>query len=262
MGQFDSPTEAAIARLKGEDLSKSPVGNVSEKALNLSGILLEMVGFSGASKVTGLLSALKKLAVNKDEANLSYIAEAILDDLKCLYRMNEEMKNKVEDVLSSERLDPIVANAILHATRTNIETRLKRLAHIIAHGVKEDDLEPESLDDMMRAAVELTEGDIVLLKAIYEKQIGLLRTGAYLSAEWSQQVSANWSMHFNHLDSPEFLHVRSSLARLQSLGLVAPVETMMSRNGSIAHQPFGMVLEGKKFYERLQGVATDERQAR
>jgi hypothetical protein len=27
---------------------------------------------------------------------------------------------------------------------------------------------------------------------------------------------------------------------------------MMARDGSIAHQPFGLLLEGKKFYERLQ----------
>jgi len=51
---------------------------------------------------------------------------------------------------------------------TSVKDRLKRLARIVVNGVKEGDLEPESLDDMMRAATELSEPDISLLKELYE----------------------------------------------------------------------------------------------
>ena len=261
MSQLDSETDAALAQLDREELSTMPGGEFAQ----IIGDLLALIGTGGLWAVAGgtsnLLLKVRRLAGASYASNLIFAITAVRNDLEFLCERHAELRERIESLRTDPKFAKAVAALALHAMHTSVKDRLKRIARIAVNGVKEDDLEPESLDDMMRAAVELTEGDIVLLRAIYEKQIGLLRTGAYLSAEWSQQVAANWSMHFNHLDSPEFLHVRSSLARLQSLGLVAPVETMMSRNGSIAHQPFGMVLEGKKFYERLQDLATDDRQA-
>ena len=72
MGQFDSPTEAALARFKSEALSSSPVDGAAEKGANLFGMILEAIGFKGTSAGIGFLSALKNLAANKDEANLIY----------------------------------------------------------------------------------------------------------------------------------------------------------------------------------------------
>jgi hypothetical protein len=258
MGQFDSPTEAALSILKSEDRASSPVGGKVEKFANLGGILLEAVGFTGASGGIGFLGALKNLAANKDEANLIYFGDALIEDIRRLYRLCEELKQQFDKSINSPQFSAAVANATLHITRTNVENRLKRLALLITNGVKEADIEPESLDDMMRAAAELKDRDISLLKAIYDKQADLLKEGLYLSSEWSQQVAANWSMHFEQLDSRQHTETRGSLARLQSFGFIAPVETMMTRNGSIAHQPFGLLLEGKKFYERLQEIAVQQ----
>jgi hypothetical protein len=64
-----------------------------------------------------------------------------------------------------------------------------------------------------------------------------------------------WAMHFANLDTRQHVATRASLMRLQSMGLIAAVETMMTRDGSIAHQPFGLLLEGKKFYERLEAIS-------
>jgi hypothetical protein len=123
------------------------------------------------------------------------------------------------------------------------------------NGVKENDLDSESLDDMMRAAVELKEVDIQLLRKLCESQAGLLASHKSLSSEWSQQVAFGWSNSFSFLDSPEWRGSRGSLARLQANGLVQEVRTMMTPTGRMGTQPFGLLPEGKRFYERLQEIA-------
>jgi hypothetical protein len=56
MGQFDSPTEAALARIKSEASSSSPVDPVVDKIANPGGMILEGIGFKGASAGVGFLS--------------------------------------------------------------------------------------------------------------------------------------------------------------------------------------------------------------
>jgi hypothetical protein len=258
MGQFDSSTEAALARLKSESLSSSPVDGKVEKVATLGGIILEAIGFTGASASVRFLSTLKSLAANKDESNLIYFGDALIDDIRRLYRLCEELKDKFDDRINSPEFNSVVANATLHITRTNVENRLKRLAHLIANGVKENDLEPENLDDMMRAVVELKDSDIILLGKIYDSQALLLNSYRTLSSEWCQQVASSWSNSFTFLDSPTQRESRSSLTRLQSEGLIQEVRTMMTPTGDLRTDPFGLLPEGKKFYERLQEIAVQK----
>jgi len=60
------------------------------------------------------------------------------------------------------------------ALRTTQADTTQEVALILANGVKEDDLGPEGLDDMMRAAVELKEADIRTAKRIYDSQIRII----------------------------------------------------------------------------------------
>lgn len=256
MGQFDSPSEAALARIKSENLSSSPVNGSVDKISNLGGFILEAIGVTGASGGIGFLTALKNLAANKDEANLIYFGDALIDDIRRLYRLYEELKQRFDERINSPEFSVIVANATLHITRTNVESRLKRLAHLIANGVKEDDLEPENLDDMMRAAVELTDWDVIVLSKMYDSQKQLLSSRNW-SSGWTEQVGhiwTNWNQIFG-LGEEQHLKLRPALSRLQSLGLIAEAQTNFVKDGSLARQAFGLLPEGKKFYERLQEIA-------
>ncbi|MGA2252824.1 hypothetical protein [Terracidiphilus sp.] len=258
MGQFDSPSEGALSRLKSESLSASVVDNPASSLASIGAKILELAAFTGISTLTDLLLTLKSIAAGKDEANLIYFGEALVDDFRRLYRLNEETRRILKDQLSSKEFDQAVANATLHIVRTNVEVRLKRLANLLANGVKSQDLEPESLDDMMRAAVELKDRDIELLKKLYKSQVGLLTSQQALSSDWSQQVAASWANNFSFLDASNSRDARSSLMRLQSVGLVQEVRTMMTPTGRAAAQPFGLLPDGMKFYERLQEIATSE----
>jgi hypothetical protein len=254
MGQFDFPSAGALSRVKSENASSSPVDGVVEKAANIGGMVLEAIGFRGASVGVPFLTSLKSLAAGKDEANLIYFGKALVDDLARLYSAYEKLKQEFDDRIQSPEFNAAVANATLYITRTNVEARLRRVANLIANGVRENDLELESLDDMMRTAVELQDRDISTLDKMFRSQAGLLGESFAVSSEWSAQVAPTWNNDFS-LSDGEHLGIRASLARLQSLGMIAEVRTMMTPSGSLSHQPFGLLPGGKKFCERLRQLA-------
>jgi hypothetical protein len=255
MGQFDFSSAAALARLKSDSLLASPADKAVSKVASVGSKILELAGFIGAGTLIDLIQELKNLAANKDEGNLIYFGEALVDDIRRLYQSNDETRQQVEDLLKSKEFHQAVANATLHITRTNVEIRLERVAILIANGVKSRDLEPESLDDMMRAAVELTDWDIAVLGKMYASQKHLL-LNRNSSSGWSEQIAMTWTNWNRIFDVGEDKHlrVRSALSRLQSAGLITEAQSHFVKDGSLATQAFGLLPEGMKFYERLQKI--------
>jgi hypothetical protein len=257
MSQFDTPTEAALSRFKSEELSSSPVDGAVEKVANLGGMILEAIGFKGASAGIGFLSALKNLAANKDEANLIYFGEALVDDIRRLYRLHEELRQQFDESLKSLEFNSAVANATLHITRTNIESRLKRLAHLLTNGVSNNDLEPESLDDMMRAAVELKDRDVSALKFIHSFQSEIMVKAGKWPDQWLLDVQKSWQsstfergVALQKAGSDDF-GWRSSLSRLQAFGFIIAVPANSTTN-SPGNEPYGLLPEGFIFLQRLK----------
>ncbi|AEU36317.1 hypothetical protein [Granulicella mallensis] len=257
MGQFDSPAEAALTRLKSEDLGESPVigsvGNVTGIGAKILELLVPMPGFSGLNDiVTGLMG----LAARKDLENLTYFGEAIIDDIRRLYRLGEEQRKRTESVLASTEFQVAVENATLYIVRTNLKTRLKRLANVITNAMREDDLDPEALDDMMRLAVTLTEADVVVLGIVYEMQKDML-SPENLSKQPGQRTSELtstwqrwWTRHGNNYHGLTALGFKNSCARLLAAGLVGPLPR--SYVGSPNANDLELLMDGLRFYERLQ----------
>lgn len=253
MSQFDSSSAAALAQIK-LDVSL-PVDAAVSRVAGIGSRLLELGGFLGAATLNDLIQELKKLAANKDEANLVYFGEALVDDISRLYRLNDEMRKTADELLKGKEFHQAVENATLHITRTNVEVRIQRVAILITNGVKLRDLEPDSLDDMMRAAVELTEWDIFVLGKMYDSQKQILLNQNW-SHNWSEQVGntwTNWNAIFG-VGEQQHLKLRSALARLQSIGLIAEVQTNFVKDGSLARQAFGLLPEGKRFFERISEI--------
>jgi hypothetical protein len=257
MGQYDSSTEAALTRIKSENPTASPVDDAVDKVTNLGGFILEAIGISGASGGIGFLTALKNLAVNKDESNLIYFGDALIDDIRRLYRLCEELKQRFDERINSPEFNAVVANATLYITRTNVESRLKRLAHLITNGIKENDLEPDSLDDMMRATVELKDDDIRVLDQLSREQADILSTTGKTHGDlWPDDVRRNWQKHiFNHnipgRSGQHYLDWRSSLARLSAFGFLIPVQPVQTVN-SPGHEPYGVSFQGVEFLKHLK----------
>ncbi len=226
--------------------------------MEIGGILAELVGFKGAATSSDLFSKLAQVAPAKDGANLLYFAEWVVWDLRKLYelfRQNEQKWREIEERAKSEGAGEILSSATLHVPRTNVDSRLQRLAHIFANGLDSGDLEPESTDDMMRAAVELSEWDVFVLGKMYESQ-GRYVSFGYSSHQWSEQIGIIWEEwpRIFGIGENQHLRLRSALSRLQSAGLIAEVQTNFVKDGSLARQPFGLLGEGAKFFARIREI--------
>lgn len=271
MGISGNEVSAANQQRHNEELTQSPAGDVLGSTATVAGTTVTLANSLAAGGHAGLAIAgsvvagmgivdwFRKLGTSKVNENLEALGQATEDALNRVENILKEQGTDIDEIrrrLDSEEFRNAMASASLQALRTTQQERLKRLASILANGVKDNDLSAENNDDMMRAAIELKDRDIELLGKIYKSQMGLLGAYQALSSEWSQQVTMSWPNDFSFLDAPGNRDARSSLARLQSAGLVQEVSTMMARTGTAANQPYGLLPDGSKFYERLQEIGT------
>jgi hypothetical protein len=254
MGQFDSNTDAALTQLGYEDLSSTPGGEFAE----IVGDLLMLIGAGGLWAVAGgtsnLLLKVRRLAGASYSINLIYAITAVRDDLKTLYERHETIRNRIESLQTDPKFVEAISALALRAMQTSVKDRLKRLARIVVNGVREDDIEPETLDDMMRAAVELKNRDIILLQKIYDSQNPRLDWKNLNSQNWHGSIQGIWRTFVDSgsLKSEEHLGYRSSFARLESLGLIQRIEN--AGMYGVGMDLYALLMEGKKFYERLQEI--------
>src|ERR1039458_722985 len=273
MGLPGNEVAADNQRRRMEELPESPVGGVIQKVVSVAGPALT-VGSSLATGGTaasaglavvgsvvaglGIVDWFRKLGNSKVNENLESLGQATEDALNRVEKTLREHGTSIDEIkvrIASPEFKEGMASAALQALRTTQRDRLNRMALILANSVMEKDLKSESLDDMMRAAVELTDWDDVVLGKMYESQKQILSNRNW-SSGWSEQVGhiwTNWGTIFG-LGEDQHLKVRSALSRLQSVGLVAEAQTHFVKDGSLATQAFGLLPEGKKFYERLQGI--------
>jgi hypothetical protein len=233
MSQFDLETDAALAQIKFEELSTTPEGEFVE----IIGDLLKLVGGGGPLGIAGgtsnLLLKVRRLAGASYGTNLIYTITAVRNDLATLYERYENLRERIESLQTDPKFAEAISALALQAMQTSVKGRLSRLARIVVNGVKEGDLEPESLDDMMRAAVELREPDICLLKEIYEHD----------SAK---------AMDMNETDRGriDFAERMGSVAKLQAAALVQLRTPGFGSGANIV----ALLPEGRKLYERLQEI--------
>jgi hypothetical protein len=257
MGQFDSETGAALAQLNYESLSETPGGEFAE----VIGDLLMLIGTGGLWAVAGgasnLLQKIRKLAGASYASNLIYAITAVRNDLTTLYARYENLRGRIDSLPTAPKFAEALSAVALRAMHTSVKARLKRLARIVVNGVKDDDLEAESLDDMMRAAVELKESDIAFLGQIYDSQVEEMVHQSRRKAPsfWKHNFESIWSEFINKLNPQLHLQYRSSLCRMAAVGFL--MRTDFSVNYGFGLEPHILLPEGAKFYERLQAISAE-----
>jgi hypothetical protein len=253
MGQFDSEMDAALSQVEWEEISKAPGTEFAE----IIGDIAAVVGTKGplalAGKISNLLIKVRRLAGASYTSNLIYLITAVKNDMDALYEKCEEQRERIESLGSDPRFAEAISALALRAMHTSARERLKRMARIVVNGFRENDLEPESLDDMLRAVTELTDRDILVLTRVADEQAGVtiysLATGdgtINLPREIWQKLEGQ-----KFITPQSQMIVRSSLARLQALGFGAEIQTMES-----SWLPRFLVAdEGKKFLKYLREIA-------
>lgn len=277
MGVTGNEVSAANQQRQNEEISKTPVGSVLESGTSVAGAVVALGtslasgGHTGLVMVgsvvagMGIVDWFHKLGTTKVNENLEALGQATEEALSRVEAALNEQGQSIDEIkrrLDSDELRNAMASASLQALRSTQQKRLKRLALILANGVKDDDLTSESTDDMMRAAVELTEHDILVLKSIYEMQVYFL-TSAEMKKPYNFRVDAirsRWKMWWEQEGTAYLVDggatFRSSTVRLQSAGLIAAIGLVDVLTGPSVND-FELLFEGKKFYERLQEIGSN-----
>jgi hypothetical protein len=259
MGQLDLKTDAALTQLNWEEWSKTPGGEFAE----IIGDLISLTGVAGplaaAGGASNLLLKVRRLAGASYGSNLIYVITAVRDDLVTLSETHEELRGRIASLPTDPKFAEAISALALRTMHTSVKDRLKRLARIVVNGVKKDDLESESLDDMMRAAVELKEEDIVLLGNLLKWHNQILIEKGMTPDKWfgDIQQAHKQFVESGFLNSQDHLKFRSSYMRLQSLGLVQEIPSINNHYG-VGYEVYALLWDGKKFYERLQEIAIEK----
>jgi hypothetical protein len=257
VSQFELETDAALAQLSFEELAKTPGGEFAE----IIGDLLALAGVAGSWAVAGgasnLLLKIRRLAGASYADNLIFTITAVRNDLADLYAKHSELRQRIESLANDAAFANAISALALRAMHTSVEGRLKRLAQIVVNGVKENNLEPEGIDDMMRAAVELTGRDVRLLERIYTRQRQILADAQKWPMQWYDNVRRDWqawtveeAADFRQ-GTRSFFELKASLSRLAAFGFIIAVPPVGTSNSPGA-DPYAILLEGENFHKRLQ----------
>jgi hypothetical protein len=265
--------EVANQARRDEELSNSPVGGLIESGLPIAGAAVSLGTALTAGGPTGLVLAgsivaasgivdwLRKLGTSKVSENLEALGQATEDALNRLESALRKQGTSIDEIrlrLESKELKDAMASASLQALRTTQKDRLVRLSLVLANGLKENDLNPESTDDMMRAAVELKDADILMLGRLYPLYKPLLdrmerakRGRPESTPNLHNEIQNIWHNFGRSLNPAEQLEYRGSFARLQSHGMIQQVTFS---NSEVGREPYLLLQEGARFYERLQEI--------
>jgi hypothetical protein len=265
-------------RRKIEAVSESPVGGVIESVVSVArpaltiGSALVASGRSSATELAvagsvvaglGIVDWFRKLGNSKVNENLESLGQATEDALKRAEETLREHGTSIDEIkarIESQELKDGMVSAALQALRTTQTSRLKRMASILANGVKDNELESESLDDMMRAAAELKQSDLLLLRDMYDAEPSL--SHALNLQDEDSALFQHWQDYWDHTFPQRYPNwparlTSTGFGRLAAMGLIygtKPTNLMASP----VPTNYRISEEGKKFHERLQPIGIEK----
>jgi hypothetical protein len=237
-----------------EELSRTPGGKLVTSAKNLISLV---PGAGPIANAIGLSKFMMDLGLSTVEENIAFLGKATATALDRIERKLETQGVRVEEI--AERYNGLEFTAcieavVLQTQRTRQKARLIRLASILANSVEADDLNPNTIDDLARAAVELTDWDIQLLNDVRECEAGYSGASGYLFMWWQEYWGAFAAKYPNRTHRA----AAGSLGRLQSFGFIYGAE-----GTSLAASPVSVLYrlseDGERFLKRVESLQ-DRRQ--
>lgn len=257
MNQFDGELAALLRSREMESLSTSPV---SIALCNISDVISQF-GVPGAGLFAKALKSgqtpVEKVVEQLENGAYAEIARIRKhDEVQDARQEKHDARSKeFEARLQSQEAQSAYLGAVLHGLRTSDPRKRIRLGTLTINCVYADDLEPENLDGMMQATVELKEEDIVLLGNLYKWQNHILIEKGMNPDKWFADIQQAHKqlVESGVLKQQDHLGFRSSYMRLESLGLIQEIPSITNHYG-VGYELYALLLEGKKFYERLQEI--------
>jgi hypothetical protein len=247
--QFDGEFAALQSRREMESLSTSSVSSVLIKIADAA----SEFGVPGA----GLFAKALKSGQSPVEKVVEQLENGAFAEIARIWRHLGGRDAEFEEFnarLQSQEAQSAYLGAVLHGLRTSDPRKHIRLGTLTINCVYSNDLEPESLDGTMRAAVELNESDISLLGRIYELQVHVIRDFASSDSDRLHRITEDWTARTKlktENGGIELAKCRGSVARLQAQAFV-----QLRTPGFDAGAEIAVLLEdGARFYEHLQEIA-------
>lgn len=273
MNQFNSRTEAAKSRLDAEKRSSGPLARVSAFSFEMTELisgLLEHRMHQLEPKLFHFGSAMQffgAYARRRGEERIEYLLDQVADDLLDIIAKLDRHEGSLEDhenrmkliesILDPSRFAELLGEAGIQALRASGQEKIKRLARVAVSGATHQKADPiERALEFERHAVELDDGDVSLLRLMESYQAKLRTKGVFREDEWLDGVRRSWQEMTREKGYGEASarQARSSLARLQSRGLVIQIPSVVTVN-SPGTEPYAILDEGASFLIYLAGQA-------
>jgi hypothetical protein len=258
MSLFEDEISADSQMREYELLARSPAvsilsGDVADLIIKIGKVVPGFVG--GLAKTQEIINKFFQLGAASPSGNLNHLAVAtrlqIVRAQTRLALLEVDLK-EIDRRTSGPELQKGIAAATLQSLRTTQEARFKTMALLLGNGLVADDLEPENLDHMIRAAAELNDFDLLLLRDISE--------GTYLFPPMSSNLFVFWQDYwatFGERYAGKLApSTRGAFGRLESFGFIygAQATSMAASPVSVLHV---ITDEGKLFHQRIQEIKLD-----
>jgi hypothetical protein len=258
MGMFDDEISADSQMREYESLTRSPAASIlsSDGADLIIKIAKLHPGFIGAlAKTQEVVNNFFKMGAASPSENLKHLAAAAQQQIaraEAKLALLEVDLKEVDRRTSGPELRKGIAAATLQSLRTTQETRFKTMALLLGNGVVADDLESENLDHMIRAAAELKDFDVLLLRDIFEGTSSLPPMSNNLFMFWQEY----WETFGERYPGKLAASIRGAFGRLESFGFIygAQATSLAASPVSVLHV---ITEEGKLFHQRIQEIKLD-----
>ena len=273
MNQFDDEFAARQNRRLMESLQESPVTDRIVDAADATGVAaavgsalvpplgVALVPVGIAASALGAFSRALRLGKPTAKKMVEDLESDTVNQIRRIWsRLDKdtERQSEFEARLNSSEGQLAMLNECFHGLKSSDRAKHTRLAIVTVNSVLEGDLGEESLDTLMRAAVELKQYDLDLLADVYAMQIPFILADHWAAKDIGEKwniLAAYWQKYWDQnqkkyrgLEGSRFI---GSFSRLEALGMIAPGPNRSSALSPVA-TCYLLLPDGIKFHERLQ----------
>jgi hypothetical protein len=235
---IDYEIEAARTQIEFDKGSPAPKAIIS---------VLEGLAAVGVTPLKPAAFFMKKVFEQRED-NTAYLLDATISKLQ---RIEKQLKDFSDDHrrFIEEQFPRLLFEAVSKAERTGSKERIDRLSLIVVHTIAQGpSTDIEEVDEMLRVTVDLSGEDIDVLATIYSVQGDDLRRTRFLP----EQNLANSTWRDLQSKYPLFKSskIHSICAKLQSLGMVAQVERVITTL-DLTSIPYAVLEKGAHYLEAI-----------
>lgn len=238
--QIDDPLEAAMARV---DADESMTGRVISTLEACAAAGMPLV--NAASKLIGFVTHTR-------QENIEYLLEVVVSEVTRVRSQVEGLAKEHRHFIEQE-FPKRLTEATARANETSSRPKIARMGIIVVHTtICQPTKASETVDEMLRVSVELTDEDVDILANIYSVQ---LRPLGQMNFFPNPNVANETWKQLEKLPQFKSPKIFGICAKLQSLGLIVQVQRIETVLG-LESIPFALLVNGKEYIEAIRKAYT------